>query len=151
MNRQIRRFLNLSQQESSSFGSLVRLLEAEPSLSGSLQFQVQKAKYNWLEQNYEGKLLMANITVTRKSDSKYLVAVEEGSSRSTHSVMATPDHIARYASADTLPEKLVEASFEFLLERESKESILTSFDLSVIEQYFPEYPRRIRDYLKEMR
>jgi hypothetical protein len=93
---------------------------------------------------------MAHITVTRKSDSKYQVLVEEGSSQSTHNVIVTPDHITRYASADT-PERLVEASFVFLLERETRESILANFDLSVVEQYFPEYPRRIRDYLKELR
>lgn len=37
------------------------------------------------------------------------------------------------------PEKLVERSFEFLLEREPKESILGSFDLPLITRYFPEY------------
>ena len=34
-------------------------------------------------------------------------------------------------------------SFEFLLEREPKESILARFDLSVIARYFPEYDREI--------
>jgi hypothetical protein len=36
-------------------------------------------------------------------------------------------------------EDLVLDSFGFLLERESKESILSEFDLSVIKRYFPEY------------
>jgi hypothetical protein len=36
-------------------------------------------------------------------------------------------------------EGLVQDSFVFLLERESKESILREFDLSVIKRYFPEY------------
>ena len=36
-------------------------------------------------------------------------------------------------------EDLVRDSFAFLLERESKESILREFDLSVIKRYFPEY------------
>jgi hypothetical protein len=40
---------------------------------------------------------------------------------------------ARYAS----PEDLVRACFEFLLEREPKESILSSFDVSVIGRSFP--------------
>jgi hypothetical protein len=35
--------------------------------------------------------------------------------------------------------RLVEESFRFLLEREPVTSILPSFDLSVIERYFPEY------------
>lgn len=37
------------------------------------------------------------------------------------------------------PKRLVEASFRFLLERESVTSILPSFDLNIIERYFPEY------------
>ncbi|PIS13596.1 MAG: hypothetical protein COT67_00895 [Candidatus Tagabacteria bacterium CG09_land_8_20_14_0_10_41_14] len=37
------------------------------------------------------------------------------------------------------PESLVRRSFEFLLEREPKESILREFELSVIQKYFPEY------------
>ena len=35
---------------------------------------------------------------------------------------------------------LIKRSFEFLLERESNQSILREFDLEVIENYFPEYP-----------
>jgi hypothetical protein len=36
-------------------------------------------------------------------------------------------------------EDLVRDSFDFLLERESKQSILREFDLSMIKRYFPEY------------
>jgi hypothetical protein len=43
---------------------------------------------------------------------------------------------------------LVEKSFEFLLERESNTSILSSFDLPVIGRYFPEYESTIRKMLK---
>jgi hypothetical protein len=39
---------------------------------------------------------------------------------------------------------VVEASFAFLLEREPRESILRSFDLSEISRYFPEYERELR-------
>jgi hypothetical protein len=38
----------------------------------------------------------------------------------------------------------VRRSFEFLLERESKESILSRFDLSLISRYFPEYEQEIK-------
>ena len=37
------------------------------------------------------------------------------------------------------PERLVRASFEFLLEREPASSILAEFELSDIARYFPEY------------
>jgi hypothetical protein len=36
-------------------------------------------------------------------------------------------------------EQLVRDSFEFLLQRESKESILAQFELAVIKRYFPDY------------
>ena len=52
------------------------------------------------------------------------------------------DH-ERLAGSQASPETLVAESFRFLLEREPKESILRSFDLSVIGRYFPEYEREI--------
>ena len=39
---------------------------------------------------------------------------------------------------------LVRRSFEFLLEREPKESILKKFNLRDIKRYFPEYPEKIK-------
>ena len=40
-------------------------------------------------------------------------------------------------------ERLVSATFGFLLEREPKESILRRFDLSVVRRYFPDFPTEI--------
>ena len=40
--------------------------------------------------------------------------------------------------------KLITKSFEFLLERESNQSILKKFNLEVISQYFPEYIDEIK-------
>jgi hypothetical protein len=44
-------------------------------------------------------------------------------------------------------ERLVYETFDFLLEREPKESILRTFDLSVVGRYFPEYEHEIRSRL----
>ena len=41
-------------------------------------------------------------------------------------------------------ERLVRETFEFLLEREHVRSILSSFDLTVVARYFPDYPAEIR-------
>ena len=41
--------------------------------------------------------------------------------------------------------ELIKNSFEFLLERESNQSILREFDLEIIENYFPEYPTIIKN------
>lgn len=72
--------------------------------------------------------------------------VKEGTSRTTHDVTATGADGRRYGG-QVSPERLVEVSFEFLLEREPKESILRTFALPVIERYFPEYPTEIRKRL----
>jgi len=82
--------------------------------------------------------------ITKLSDTKYRVTVTGEGSPTEHEVTVTPADVARYAPGATA-ESLLEASFEFLLEREPKESILRRFELPVIERYFPEYARAIRD------
>ncbi len=89
---------------------------------------------------------MSTITVTQANDAVYRVTVVEGTSQSVHEVTVTPADVDRFAAGESA-ERLVEASFEFLLDREPKESILLRFDLPVIERYFPDYPRRIREAL----
>ncbi len=86
------------------------------------------------------------ISVQSVGTAKYRVTVEQGQSKSTHEVGVSPIELSRYAGNATA-ERLVEASFEFLLEREPKESILRSFNLSDIEHYFPEYQKLIRQML----
>ena len=89
---------------------------------------------------------MARITVTRRSGEQFRVEVDEGATQTSHDVTATAADLQKYGGGAT-PERLIRASFEFLLEREPKESILTSFALPVIERYFPEYPGEIRTRL----
>ena len=84
-----------------------------------------------------------------KSDEKgweYNVLVREGASESAHTVTVGRTYYENLTAGEAAPDKLVEKSFEFLLEREPKESILSEFDLTVISVYFAEYERRIRDY-----
>ena len=40
--------------------------------------------------------------------------------------------------------KLLEYSFEFLLDREANTSILSFFELEIISKYFPEYKKEIK-------
>jgi hypothetical protein len=86
---------------------------------------------------------MSAIQVSRSGASTFQVVVTDATGRSAHEVTAGAADLARYGGADD-PERLVEASFEFLLEREPEESILRAFELPVIERYFPEYARVIR-------
>jgi hypothetical protein len=64
---------------------------------------------------------------------------------SRYEVTVRPADLERWGAGDGVSavEGLVSRSFDFLLEREPAESILRSFDLSVIERYFPEYDRLI--------
>ena len=71
------------------------------------------------------------------------VTVSDGKSETRHAVTLRKTDHERLAGSQTSPETLVAESFRFLLEREPKESILRSFDLSVIGRYFPEYEREI--------
>ncbi len=72
------------------------------------------------------------------------VTVREGSSSTIHRVTVSSADLARLAPDATGPEDLVRRSFEFLLDREAKESILGRFELPLISRYFPEYERVIR-------
>ncbi len=89
---------------------------------------------------------MADITVIRIGEHNFRVTVVEGDSQTIHNVTALDEDSQRYGG-DVPAERLIELSFEFLLEREDKESILTKFDLPMIEHYFPEFRRAIRKRL----
>jgi hypothetical protein len=64
--------------------------------------------------------------------------------RAEHRVRVRRGDLARYAPGASEPDDLVRRSFEFLLEREPRTSILPAFDLPVIGRYFPDYERAIR-------
>jgi hypothetical protein len=72
------------------------------------------------------------------------VTVAEGGSETRHSVTLTRADFQRLTTSGGAPDDLVRRSFEFMLEREPKESILKSFALPAIGRYFPEYEREIR-------
>jgi len=74
------------------------------------------------------------------------VEVIEEDSRTTHKVELNRDDYQNFTDGKITPEELVQCSFEYLLDREPKESILSSFNVSVISRYFPEYAREIISY-----
>jgi hypothetical protein len=75
------------------------------------------------------------------------VRIVDDRGASEHSVAVTTEDLERLDPGASDPTDLVRRSFDFLLEREPKESILRSFDLPVIGRYFPEYERSIRPRL----
>jgi hypothetical protein len=86
---------------------------------------------------------------TRQDDGwVFEVTVSQESGHTKHRVTMARDVYERLTGTKCPPEELVRRSFEYLLEREPKESILSEFDITVISRYFPSYEeaisRRIR-------
>ena len=74
-----------------------------------------------------------------------VVTIDDGDGAPTrHDVTVTTSDLADLAPEATEPTDLVRRSFEFLLEREPKGSILARFDLPLIGRYFPNYEHTIR-------
>jgi hypothetical protein len=82
-----------------------------------------------------------------KSDEHTFKVTVSGPTTTTHTVTVDPSYHETLTGGRVTAEKLVEKSFEFLLERESNTSILRSFKLPVIGRYFPEYEATIRKML----
>ena len=90
---------------------------------------------------------MTEIDVERRDDladtMRFSVRVREGRSSTEHDVTVARHDLDRLGSSYASSEEFLRACFEFLLDREPKESILSSFDVSVIGGYFPEFERVI--------
>jgi hypothetical protein len=86
---------------------------------------------------------MAQIEVESIGARRFRVRIRDGGVETSH-LVSVPER-PEFEGEDT--ERLVRASFEFLLEREPPSSILAEFELSDIARYFPEYwdelPRRL--------
>ena len=82
---------------------------------------------------------MPTITVTARNADTYQVTVEDGGSTSRHTVTCDDTAWKQFGGASASKEDLIQKSFTFLLQRESKESILSQFALPLIGRYFPEY------------
>lgn len=86
----------------------------------------------------------ATIHVERRAPGRFQVTVAEGSSKSEHTVTLKADYYEKLTRKQIPEEDLIKRSFQFLLEREPKESILQQFDLSVINRYYPDYESKIQ-------
>lgn len=90
---------------------------------------------------------MTEIDVTRAAETDqawaFDVTVREADGRSTHRMTVTRADLADLRGERGDPERFVRDCFEFLLARESKESIMSRFDVRDIARYFPEFRERI--------
>lgn len=85
------------------------------------------------------------IEIKKKSEHEFFVCVKEENTETEHLITLDDDYYKKLTNGEISKEELIKRSFEFLLERESKESILSKFDLKVIKNYFPEYEKKIRN------
>ena len=84
------------------------------------------------------------LTERDPSATRFRVQVHDDDGSATeHVVTATSADLERLESGYPSPEAFIHSCFEFLLERERKESILRSFDVRQISTYFPEFDRTI--------
>ncbi|HXY79179.1 MAG TPA: hypothetical protein VEI08_00940 [Candidatus Bathyarchaeia archaeon] len=88
--------------------------------------------------------MSAKIDVEKIAEEEFQVRVSEGKSATSHRVTLKKSDYDRIAAGKIEAAELVRRSFEFLLENEPKESILTRFDLTVISRYFPDFEREIK-------
>jgi hypothetical protein len=94
--------------------------------------------------NSPGEFVASRIEVEKTGELKFRVRVAESGTETTHEVTVNANDYAKLTAGKIEPEELVRKSFEFLLEREPKESILSRFDLSVISRYFPQYEHEMK-------
>ena len=62
-----------------------------------------------------------------------------------HVVYVTDEMLFNLTKNKISKKELLNFSFNFLLKRETNTSILSSFDLTVISKYFPEYTKKVSD------
>ena len=68
--------------------------------------------------------------------------------KSIHSVTVSDEYANKLVADKFTKNQLVQFSFEFLLEREPNTSILKSFDLREITNYFPEFQSFVKSLVK---
>ena len=79
-----------------------------------------------------------SVSIKKLSDDVFEVTAAK-TSKTTHTVTVTDPSLNDLTDDNVTKTQLLEFSFKFLLDKEPNTSILKSFDISVIEQYFPEY------------
>ncbi len=86
------------------------------------------------------------IRVNKKSELEFAVIIKEGDSRTEYLVTLDDEYYQNLTDEKISKEELIKRSFEFLLMRESKESILSIFNVRIIKNYFPEYEGKIKNF-----
>ena len=83
------------------------------------------------------------ITIESINQNSFKVTVNKEST-TEHLVLLNNNFYQSITNGKISKKDLIIKSFEFLLLRESNQSILKEFNLEVIDQYFPEYNNEIK-------
>ncbi|MEA2030769.1 MAG: hypothetical protein U9N55_04135 [candidate division Zixibacteria bacterium] len=84
------------------------------------------------------------IKIKKKNEQEFIVTIEEKSGNSEHTVTLDDGYYKNLTDGKTTKQELIKRSFEFLLKREPKESILPKFNLTTINNYFPEFENELK-------
>src|SRR6056297_3272189 len=93
-----------------------------------------------------GKMEVFMIEVNKITENQYRVIVQENGGYTDHIVVLDPECCQDLTDGKISKSELIKKYFEFLLERESKESILSKFKLQDISNYFPDFKKKIKSY-----
>ncbi|MDX1683155.1 MAG: hypothetical protein R3336_08545 [Phycisphaeraceae bacterium] len=74
---------------------------------------------------------------------RYTVELFHEGRHQTHQVTLSWSDYDLWTHGRVPPERVIEAAFEFLLEREPASAIMSEFDCSVLRRYFPEVDDRL--------
>ena len=95
---------------------------------------------------------MNEVTVRTEEQTKtgwrFVVDVSDPDGETHHTVELDRDYWDLLTGGSVHPERLATESLKFLLDHEPKESILETFNIRVIQDYFPEYEDNIRERIK---
>lgn len=75
------------------------------------------------------------------------VTVQDEGGTSRYKVTMAEATYRRLTGGKVGPVRCIQAAFEYLLERESKDSILANFDITLISAYFPTFGSEFKYYL----
>ena len=81
--------------------------------------------------------------ISKRDDEIFEVTLTKDST-TIHRITLSSKFYKKLSNSKISEIELIKKTFEFLLERESNESILREFNLEMIENYFPEYPLLIK-------
>lgn len=84
-----------------------------------------------------------SVSIQKIKDYEYKVTVAEYDSLTVHTVIMDDQYYRRLTQGHITRIELIRLTFGYILQRESKESILARFDLRDVQRRYPEYEKEL--------